>query len=68
MLELRSFQSLRGRINRNITAHVVDTVCKTCVGSGAIVAASEVAVEMSSSETMLLSILCEVIPRDEMAD
>lgn len=38
ILELRSFQSRTGRINRNVVAQTVDTVCNTLVGSGAIVA------------------------------
>jgi hypothetical protein len=38
MLELRSFQSRTGRISKNVVAQTVDTVCNTCVGSGAIVA------------------------------
>lgn len=61
MLELRSFQSLIGRTTRNIVAQAVDAMCKTCMGSGAIVAASEVAVEMSK-KTMLLSIFCDLFP------
>jgi hypothetical protein len=49
MLELRSSQSLTGRINRNIAALIVDTVSNAGVGSGDMVAASAVAVEIDSS-------------------
>jgi hypothetical protein len=38
MPELRSFQSLTGRINRNIAAQAVDIRCRTSAGSGIIVA------------------------------
>jgi hypothetical protein len=50
MLDLRSFQSLTGRTNRNIAAETVDTASNTFVGSRAIVPASEFAVEMGSSD------------------
>ena len=64
MLELRSFQSLAGRIKRNIAAQLADTACKMCVGLNAIVAASEVAVDMSSGGNDAI----EAFPTDKMAD
>jgi hypothetical protein len=68
MLELRSFQSLTVRINRNIAAHVVDTICKTRVGCVAIAASLGVAVEVSSSGNDAFLNAVEAIPIDEMAD
>jgi hypothetical protein len=49
-----------------MAAKVADTVCKTCVGSEAIVAALEVAVGMSSSENDAFVNIFEAIPIDEM--
>jgi hypothetical protein len=65
MLELRSSQSLTGRINKNIAALIVDTVSNAGVGSGAMVAASAIAVEIDSSESKLLSTIYEIMPKGE---
>lgn len=61
MLELRSSQSLTGRINRNMAAETVDTANKTCVGSGVITTVSVIAVEMVTSDLKLLSIICAAV-------
>ena len=68
MLESRSFQSLTGRINRNITAQVVDTIYKTCVGCVAIAAALKVGVEVSISVSDAFLSEFEAIPIYAMAD